>query len=76
MRLETSRIPKHAWYHCTTAFLKLDLTAALYILLVPSTNNDPFKMTRLLEEVQPKYIIMYDSDLSFIRQLEVKEILK
>ncbi|XP_063879527.1 DNA repair endonuclease XPF-like isoform X2 [Scylla paramamosain] len=35
------------------------------------TNNDPFKMTRLLEEVQPKYIIMYDSDLSFIRQLEV-----
>lgn len=28
-------------------------------------------MTRLLEEVQPKYIIMYDSDLTFIRQVEV-----
>ncbi|KAG0721240.1 DNA repair endonuclease XPF [Chionoecetes opilio] len=35
------------------------------------TTNDPFKMTQLLEEVRPKYIIMYDSDLMFIRQLEV-----
>ncbi|XP_063589883.1 DNA repair endonuclease XPF-like [Penaeus indicus] len=34
-------------------------------------NSDPFMMTRLLEEVQPKYIIMYDSDLTFIRQVEV-----
>ncbi|XP_047494472.1 DNA repair endonuclease XPF-like [Penaeus chinensis] len=34
-------------------------------------NSDPFMMTRLLEEVQPKYIIMYDSDLTFIRQIEV-----
>lgn len=35
------------------------------------STNDPFKITQLLEDVQPKYIIMYDSDLTFIRQLEV-----
>lgn len=43
----------------------------LYWMLCLQDNSDPFMMTRLLEEVQPKYIIMYDSDLTFIRQVEV-----
>ncbi|KAK4314835.1 hypothetical protein Pmani_013905 [Petrolisthes manimaculis] len=43
------------------------------LILVQSVKNvsDPFMMPRLLEEVQPKYIVMYDPDLTFIRQLEV-----
>ncbi|XP_068247046.1 DNA repair endonuclease XPF [Palaemon carinicauda] len=33
--------------------------------------SDPFMMPRLLEEVQPKYIVMYDLDVPFIREVEI-----
>ncbi|XP_071550106.1 DNA repair endonuclease XPF [Panulirus ornatus] len=43
------------------------------VVMVQSVRDpsDPFMMPRVLEDVQPKYIVMYDSDLTFIRQLEV-----
>ncbi|KAF2358147.1 ERCC4 domain [Trinorchestia longiramus] len=43
------------------------------LILVQSLKNysDPFVLPRLLREVQPRYIILYDSDLDFIRQVEV-----
>lgn len=43
------------------------------LILVQSLKevNDPFMLTRMLEEIEPNYIVMYDSDLNFIRQIEV-----
>uniref|UniRef100_A0A2C9KG37 DNA repair endonuclease XPF n=1 Tax=Biomphalaria glabrata TaxID=6526 RepID=A0A2C9KG37_BIOGL len=33
--------------------------------------SDPHGMSRTLEEIQPKYIILYDPEISVVRQLEV-----
>ncbi|KAL4235664.1 DNA repair endonuclease XPF [Mactra antiquata] len=33
--------------------------------------TDPYSLVRTLAEVQPRYIILYDPDLEFVRQLEV-----
>ena len=34
--------------------------------------NDSFGLIRTLEELQPRYVILYDADMIFVRQLEVR----
>ncbi|XP_030434238.1 DNA repair endonuclease XPF [Gopherus evgoodei] len=33
--------------------------------------SDPYALTRLLHEVEPRYVVMYDAELTFVRQLEI-----
>ncbi|GFN96743.1 DNA repair endonuclease xpf, partial [Plakobranchus ocellatus] len=33
--------------------------------------SDPHGITRVLNEIQPKYVVLYDADMSLVRQLEV-----
>ncbi|XP_062859876.1 DNA repair endonuclease XPF [Trichomycterus rosablanca] len=33
--------------------------------------TDPYSLTRVLEEVKPMFVVLYDAELSFVRQLEV-----
>ncbi|KAK7047730.1 DNA repair endonuclease XPF [Halocaridina rubra] len=47
------------------------LTSPLIMVQSVWGTADPFKMPRILEEVQPKYIVMYDMDLTFIREVEI-----
>uniref|UniRef100_A0AAY4AT46 ERCC4 domain-containing protein n=1 Tax=Denticeps clupeoides TaxID=299321 RepID=A0AAY4AT46_9TELE len=32
---------------------------------------DPYSLTRVLHEVEPKFVVLYDAELSFVRQLEI-----
>ncbi|XP_071952439.1 DNA repair endonuclease XPF-like isoform X2 [Antedon mediterranea] len=48
------------------------------IVTAPSTvihplhgNEDPHNLTRTLKEVQPTYVILYDAEIQFVRQLEI-----
>lgn len=34
--------------------------------------SDPFNLVRTLAEVQPRYVVLYDPDMEFVRQLEVR----
>lgn len=53
------------------AISKRLLSSPLIMVQAVRDTSDPFMMTRLLEEIQPKYVVIYDSDLTFVRQLEV-----
>ncbi|XP_064626071.1 DNA repair endonuclease XPF-like [Lineus longissimus] len=33
--------------------------------------TDPYNLSRTLHEIQPRYVILYDADMIFVRQLEV-----
>ncbi|KAM8934621.1 DNA repair endonuclease XPF [Pelodytes ibericus] len=33
--------------------------------------SDPYGLTRVLHEVEPRYVVLYDAELSFVRQLEI-----
>lgn len=33
--------------------------------------TDPYSLTRVLHEVEPSFVVLYDAELSFVRQLEV-----
>ncbi|KAG8432939.1 hypothetical protein GDO86_017269 [Hymenochirus boettgeri] len=33
--------------------------------------SDPYGLTRVLHEIEPRYIVLYDAELSFVRQLEI-----
>ncbi|XP_006004177.1 DNA repair endonuclease XPF [Latimeria chalumnae] len=33
--------------------------------------SDPYSLTRVLHEVDPRYVVLYDTELSFVRQLEI-----
>lgn len=33
--------------------------------------TDPYSLTRVLWEVEPMFVVLYDAELSFVRQLEV-----
>nr|XP_023653014.1 DNA repair endonuclease XPF isoform X2 [Paramormyrops kingsleyae] len=33
--------------------------------------SDPYSLTRMLHEVEPKYVVLYDAELPFVRQLEI-----
>jgi DNA excision repair protein ERCC-4 len=34
--------------------------------------SDPYNLTRTLHEIQPRYVVLYDADMIFVRQLEVR----
>ncbi|KAJ8246038.1 hypothetical protein GJAV_G00262980 [Gymnothorax javanicus] len=60
--------------------LSLDLSSDAYygILKEPLTVihplqgcTDPYSLTRVLHEVEPSYVVLYDAELSFVRQLEI-----
>uniref|UniRef100_A0A6Q2WVT2 DNA repair endonuclease XPF n=1 Tax=Esox lucius TaxID=8010 RepID=A0A6Q2WVT2_ESOLU len=62
------------------AKLKLDLSSDAYygVLKEPLTVihplrgfTDPYSLTRVLHEVEPSFVVLYDAELSFVRQLEV-----
>lgn len=33
--------------------------------------TDPYALMRLLHEIEPRYVVLYDAELSFVRQLEI-----
>lgn len=33
--------------------------------------SDPYTLTRVLHEVEPRYVVLYDAELTFARQLEI-----
>ncbi|XP_078274426.1 DNA repair endonuclease XPF [Rhinoraja longicauda] len=33
--------------------------------------SDPYSLSRVLHEIEPRYVILYDAELSFVRQLEI-----
>ncbi|KAK2820840.1 hypothetical protein Q5P01_023799 [Channa striata] len=60
--------------------LKLDLSSDAYysVLNEPLTVihplkgcTDPHSLTRVLHEVEPSFVVLYDAELSFVRQLEI-----
>ncbi|KAM4624435.1 DNA repair endonuclease XPF [Polymixia lowei] len=60
--------------------LKLDLSSDAYygVLKEPLTVihplrgcTDPYSLTRVLQEVEPSFVVLYDAELSFVRQLEI-----
>ncbi|CAL8381531.1 unnamed protein product [Gadus morhua 'NCC'] len=60
--------------------LKLDLSSDCYYGVVrePLTVihplrgcTDPYSLTRVLHEVEPSFVVLYDAELSFVRQLEI-----
>lgn len=60
--------------------LKLDLSSDAYygVLKEPLTVihplkglMDPHSLTRVLHEVEPSFVVLYDAELSFVRQLEI-----
>lgn len=34
--------------------------------------TDPNGLTKTLQEVQPRYVVLYDADMQFVRELEVR----
>lgn len=60
--------------------LKFDLSSDAYygVLKEPLTVihplrgcTDPYSLTRVLHEVEPSFVVLYDAELSFVRQLEI-----
>ncbi|XP_028913418.1 DNA repair endonuclease XPF [Ornithorhynchus anatinus] len=58
--------------------LNLSSNAAYGILKEPLTVihpllgcSDPYALTRVLHEVEPRYVVLYDAELTFVRQLEI-----
>lgn len=33
--------------------------------------GDPYALSRVLQEVEPRYVVLYDAELTFVRQLEI-----
>nr|XP_019606236.1 PREDICTED: DNA repair endonuclease XPF [Rhinolophus sinicus] len=58
--------------------LNLSSDAAYGILKEPLTIihpllgcSDPYALTRVLHELEPRYVVLYDAELTFVRQLEI-----
>ena len=34
-------------------------------------SSDPYSLMKSLTELEPRYIVMYDTDMEFVRQIEV-----
>ncbi|XP_037671182.1 DNA repair endonuclease XPF isoform X2 [Choloepus didactylus] len=58
--------------------LNLSSDAAYGILKEPLTIihpllgcSDPYALTRVLHEMEPRYVVLYDAELTFVRQLEI-----
>ena len=47
------------------------LTSPMTVLHPLHGSNDPNNFKRTLSELMPTYVILYDADMSFVRQLEV-----
>lgn len=47
------------------------LPNSLVVIHPLSGCNDPYSLLRKLYELQPKYVILYDAEMDFVRQLEV-----
>ncbi|XP_061563700.1 DNA repair endonuclease XPF isoform X2 [Cololabis saira] len=63
--------------------LKLDLSSDAYygVLKEPLTVihplkgcTDPHSLTRVLHEVEPSFVVLYDAEVSFVRQLEIYKV--
>lgn len=63
--------------------LKLELSSDAYygVLKEPLTVihplkglTDPHSLTRVLHEVEPSFVVLYDAELSFVRQLEIYKV--
>lgn len=57
---------------------KMDLTllattAPVLVIQSLKKNGDPMSLQRSLNELKPKYIVMYVADITAVRQLEVKK---
>ena len=39
--------------------------------VVVLTSSDPYSLMKSLTELEPRYIVMYDADMEFVRQIEV-----
>ena len=55
-----SKIAKMKVLDCPESYLH-----ALY------DHPDPYSLTRILEEIQPRFVILYDNSVHFVRQLEI-----
>uniref|UniRef100_A0A1A8HP38 DNA repair endonuclease XPF n=1 Tax=Nothobranchius korthausae TaxID=1143690 RepID=A0A1A8HP38_9TELE len=60
--------------------LKLDLSSDAYygvlkeplMVIHPLKGcTDPHSLTRVLQEVEPSFVVLYDAEMSFVRQLEI-----
>ncbi|XP_004466678.1 DNA repair endonuclease XPF [Dasypus novemcinctus] len=65
--------PKHEEFD-----LNISSDAAYGILKEPLTVihpllgcSDPYALTRVLHEMEPRYVVLYDAELTFVRQLEI-----
>ena len=47
------------------------LTSPLVVLHPLRGSNDPNSLKRTLNELMPTYVILYNADMAFVRQLEV-----
>ena len=47
------------------------LTSPVTILHPLHGATDPFSLVRTLQELQPRFVVLYDADVQFVRQLEV-----
>lgn len=36
--------------------------------------RNPYLLAKVLKEIHPRYVIMYDADVQFVRQVEVSEL--
>lgn len=43
----------------------------LLMICLFSALSNPYHLTKVLRELRPRYIIMYDADVKFVRQVEV-----
>ena len=43
----------------------------VYSFYVLMCHRDPYHLTRLLKELSPRHIIIYDPSVEFVRQLEI-----
>ena len=50
----------------TTSFFLNEATLFLSTLF-----SNPYHLTKVLSELRPRYIIMYDAEVKFVRQIEV-----
>ena len=65
------------WHTCfrVSAYSPLCIVFAVcVVVLIISTHDisrDPYHLTRLIKELSPKYIVMYDPSIEFVRQVEI-----
>jgi len=47
------------------------VTSPMFVLHALHGSNDPNSFVRTLNELMPTYVVLYDADMSSVRQLEV-----